>query len=133
MILSEADAAAEMEAVEPIDLQDAGQATFEYLRLGDEDFECLLYALARISAPEGIERTWDGATLMVLVGAGDPIHNYPEEWERYYDRKQLGRTDPVHRACRMTLVRFTWSQLPKMIPLSRRASSYYEHGPHFPM
>lgn len=35
------------------------------------------------------------------------IHNYPEEWERYYDRKQLGRTDPVHRACQMTLVGFT--------------------------
>lgn len=47
------------------------------------------------------------------------IHNYPDEWERYYDRKQLGRTDPVHRACQMTLVGFTWSQLPKMIPLTR--------------
>lgn len=47
------------------------------------------------------------------------IHNYPEEWERYYDRKQLGRTDPVHRACQMTLVGFAWTQLPKMIPLTR--------------
>ena len=47
------------------------------------------------------------------------IHNYPEEWERHYDRKQLGRTDPVHRACQMTAVGFTWSQLPKMIPLTR--------------
>ncbi|WP_114954983.1 LuxR family transcriptional regulator [Sphingosinicella terrae] len=47
------------------------------------------------------------------------IHNYPEEWERYYDRKLLGRTDPVHRACQTTLVGFTWSQLPKMIPLTR--------------
>ncbi len=47
------------------------------------------------------------------------IHNYPDEWERYYDRKQLGRTDPVHRACQLTLVGFTWAQLPKMIPLTR--------------
>ncbi len=47
------------------------------------------------------------------------IHNYPDEWERYYDRKQLGRTDPVHRACQMTAVGFAWSQLPKMIPLTR--------------
>ncbi len=47
------------------------------------------------------------------------IHNYPEEWERYYDRKRLGRTDSVHRACQMTLVGFTWSQLPRMIPLTR--------------
>jgi LuxR family quorum-sensing system transcriptional regulator CciR len=48
------------------------------------------------------------------------IHNYPEEWERYYDRQHLGRTDPVHRACQMTAVGFAWSQLPKMIPLTRR-------------
>jgi len=47
------------------------------------------------------------------------IHNYPDEWERYYDRQQLGRTDPVHRACQMTLVGFAWSQLPRMIPLTR--------------
>jgi len=47
------------------------------------------------------------------------IHNYPDEWERYYDRKQLGRTDPVHRACQMTAVGFAWSQLPNMIPLTR--------------
>ena len=48
------------------------------------------------------------------------IHNYPDEWERYYDGKQLGRTDPVHRACQMTTVGFAWSQLPRMIPLTRR-------------
>ncbi|HEX8215061.1 MAG TPA: LuxR family transcriptional regulator [Allosphingosinicella sp.] len=48
------------------------------------------------------------------------IHNYPKEWERYYDRQQMGRTDPVHRACQTTAVGFAWSQLPKMIPLTRR-------------
>lgn len=32
------------------------------------------------------------------------IHTYPDEWERYYDRKHLGRTDPVHRACQTTAV-----------------------------
>lgn len=47
------------------------------------------------------------------------IHNYPVAWERYYDRRQLGRTDPVHRACQTTAVGFAWSQLPKMIPLTR--------------
>jgi LuxR family quorum-sensing system transcriptional regulator CciR len=57
-----------------------------------------------------------------LLNSSEPairIHNYPDEWERYYDRKQLGRTDPVHRACQMTAVGFTWSQLPRMIPLTR--------------
>ena len=48
------------------------------------------------------------------------IHNYPEEWERYYDRHHLGRTDAVHRACQTTAVGFAWSQLPRMIPLTRR-------------
>ena len=47
------------------------------------------------------------------------IHDYPAAWERYYDRKQLGRTDPVHRACQVTAVGFAWSQLPNMIPLTR--------------
>lgn len=48
------------------------------------------------------------------------IHNYPAEWERYYDDQQLGWTDPVHRACQMTGVGFAWSRLPKMIPLTSR-------------
>jgi LuxR family quorum-sensing system transcriptional regulator CciR len=48
------------------------------------------------------------------------IHNYPDEWERYYDRQHIGRTDPVHRACQTTAVGFAWSQLPRMIPLTRR-------------
>lgn len=48
------------------------------------------------------------------------IHNYPGEWEQYYDRHQLGRTDPVYRACQMTAVGFAWTQLPKLIPLTRR-------------
>ncbi|MDR3439997.1 hypothetical protein [Telmatospirillum sp.] len=51
--------------VEPIGLKDAGQLTFDYLRLGDEDFERLSYALAKVSAPCAINRTWDSATLMV--------------------------------------------------------------------
>ena len=48
------------------------------------------------------------------------IHNYPDEWERYYDAQQFGRTDPVHRACQTTAIGFAWSQLPNMIPLTFR-------------
>ena len=57
-----------------------------------------------------------------LLNSSEPairIHNYPDEWERYYDRKQLGRTDPVHRACQLTALGFSWSKLPTMIPLTR--------------
>lgn len=28
---------------------------------------------------------------------GIRIHNYPEEWENWFDEKRLGLTDPVHR------------------------------------
>ena len=48
------------------------------------------------------------------------IHNYPDEWERYHDEQQLGRSDPVHRACQLTAVGFTWSQLPRMMRLTPR-------------
>ncbi len=48
------------------------------------------------------------------------IHNYPEDWEHYFDEQQLGRTDPVRRACQLTAVGFAWSQLPGMIQLTKR-------------
>jgi len=48
------------------------------------------------------------------------IHNYPEGWERFYDRHQLGRSDAIHRACQLTAIGFAWSELPRMIPLTSR-------------
>jgi LuxR family quorum-sensing system transcriptional regulator CciR len=48
------------------------------------------------------------------------IHNYPDEWERYHDEQHLGRSDPVHRACQLTAVGFTWSELPRMMRLTPR-------------
>lgn len=48
------------------------------------------------------------------------IHNYPDEWERYHDEQHLGRSDPVHRACQLTAVGFSWSELPQMMRLSQR-------------
>ena len=65
MILSGAAADAEIGKVKPVEMEDAGLASFAYLRLDDEDFERLSYALAKISAPLGIERIWNDAALMV--------------------------------------------------------------------
>lgn len=65
MILAETDVNAELNTVTPVDIIDAGQATFDYLRLDNTDFERLLYALAKCSAPHGLARTWDSATVMV--------------------------------------------------------------------
>ena len=79
-------------------------------------------ALAQISVELGfayfalahhvdLRRTGDGAIR---------IHNYPEDWEQYHDEQGLGRSDPVHRACQTTAVGFSWSELPRMLPLTRR-------------
>lgn len=65
MIISGAAADAEISKVEPASDEDAGLDSFAYLRLGDEDFERLSYALAKRSAPHGITRTWDDAAHMV--------------------------------------------------------------------
>jgi LuxR family quorum-sensing system transcriptional regulator CciR len=48
------------------------------------------------------------------------IHNYPRDWERWFDDQGLGAVDPVHRASHMTSVGFPWSRLDEMIPLSAR-------------
>jgi LuxR family quorum-sensing system transcriptional regulator CciR len=48
------------------------------------------------------------------------IHNYPDEWEEYHDRKHLGRSDPVHRACQRAGVGFRWSELGRLIQLTSR-------------
>ena len=65
MILSGAEADKEISKVQPADLEEASPDRFAYLRLGDEDFERLSYALAKSSAPQGVTRCWDGAALMI--------------------------------------------------------------------
>jgi LuxR family quorum-sensing system transcriptional regulator CciR len=47
------------------------------------------------------------------------LHNYPCGWEDYFEEQELGRSDPVHRASQLTTVGFAWSQLPRMIELTR--------------
>lgn len=65
MILKSADADKEIALVKAVEADDTGQISFAYLRLTDEDFERLTYALAKSSAPINTVRTWDDATLMV--------------------------------------------------------------------
>lgn len=48
------------------------------------------------------------------------IHNYPDEWAQYHEEQDLGRSDPVHRACQLTATGFTWSELPRMMRLTPR-------------
>lgn len=53
--------------------------------------------------------------------AGEPfirVANYPDQWVDYFDRRQLGTSDPVHRASGLTSVGFSWSDLPTLIRLT---------------
>ncbi|WP_066827744.1 LuxR family transcriptional regulator [Sphingomonas mali] len=48
------------------------------------------------------------------------IHNYPPEWEAYFDAEGLGRSDPVHRASHLRNLGFPWTMLGELIDLTRR-------------
>ena len=48
------------------------------------------------------------------------LATYPAEWVDFFDRQRLGPSDPVHRASHLTSVGFAWSEVPAMMPLSRR-------------
>ena len=48
------------------------------------------------------------------------LATYPAEWVDYFDAQRLGPSDPVHRASHLTSVGFAWSEVPAMIPLTRR-------------
>lgn len=47
------------------------------------------------------------------------LHNYPDTWAEYYDRNQLGLSDPVHRASHLTSVGFAWSDLSRLVDLTQ--------------
>jgi hypothetical protein len=48
------------------------------------------------------------------------LHNYAAEWQACYDRRNLGRADPVHRASHIWACGFPWSDLHSMIPFTDR-------------
>lgn len=47
------------------------------------------------------------------------VHNYPPRWVEHYDRQALVFCDPVHRASHVTNLGFSWSQLQRLIPMTR--------------
>ncbi|URW75894.1 LuxR family transcriptional regulator [Sphingomonas donggukensis] len=49
---------------------------------------------------------------------GFRLHNYPDQWQEFFDRRGLGPTDPVHRASHTTLTAFRWHDVGAMIPLN---------------
>ncbi|MCW3838189.1 LuxR family transcriptional regulator [Sphingomonas canadensis] len=53
-----------------------------------------------------------------LSSGGVRLHNYPIEWQDWFDARSLGRLDPIHRASHVTSHGFTWTQVPKLIQLT---------------
>ncbi|HEX6218068.1 MAG TPA: LuxR family transcriptional regulator [Sphingomicrobium sp.] len=48
------------------------------------------------------------------------LANYPAEWVDYFDAESLGLSDPVHRASGLTSVGFAWTELSRLIELTKR-------------
>lgn len=49
--------------------------------------------------------------------SGVRIHNYPEDWARWFDERRLGLIDPVHRASQRTTAAFLWKQASRFTPV----------------
>ncbi|MFS2108757.1 LuxR family transcriptional regulator [Sphingomonas sp. Sphisp140] len=48
------------------------------------------------------------------------LHNYPAEWEAFFDAEGLGRSDPVHRASHLRNLGFPWAILRELIEMTQR-------------
>lgn len=42
---------------------------------------------------------------------GVRVHNYPEEWARWFDERRLGLSDPVHRYSQHRMSGFLWNEM----------------------
>lgn len=48
---------------------------------------------------------------LVAPKKGVRIHNYPEDWARWFDARGLGTSDPVHRASQKRMAGFLWHEM----------------------
>lgn len=56
------------------------------------------------------------------------MHNYPIEWEHWFNTQGLGPTDPIHRASHATAFGFRWSRIEELIHLSKRDHQVLAHA-----
>jgi LuxR family quorum-sensing system transcriptional regulator CciR len=59
---------------------------------------------------------------------GIRLHNYPAQWQEWFDKRSLGRVDPIHRASHVTSAGFTWAQVPYLIRLTARDREVLEQA-----
>ncbi len=50
---------------------------------------------------------------LAAPGKGVRLHNYPEDWARWFDERRLGISDPVHRASHRRAAGFLWHDMEK--------------------
>jgi DNA-binding CsgD family transcriptional regulator len=55
---------------------------------------------------------------LAAPNVGLRLHNYPDDWANWFDRRRLGVSDPVHRASQRTAAGFNWRDVPRLVPLS---------------
>lgn len=48
------------------------------------------------------------------------LHNYPQDWQGWFDEQQLGVRDPIHRASQRTAAGFWWRDVKKLISLTAK-------------
>ncbi|MCR5869483.1 MULTISPECIES: LuxR family transcriptional regulator [unclassified Sphingomonas] len=56
------------------------------------------------------------------------LHNYPRDWETWFNSNGLGPTDPIHRASHATAFGFRWSRIEELIHLSKRDHHVLAHA-----
>ncbi len=54
------------------------------------------------------------------------LENYPPGWVEYFIEHKLYADDPIHRACLVSAVGFSWAEVSEKISLTKRQSSILE-------
>lgn len=63
--------------------------------------------------------------------AGLVLTNYPADWQARFADQDLWRVDPVQQACRITVLGFEWSSLPRLLAMTPRQRSLLEESRHY--
>ncbi len=56
------------------------------------------------------------------------LENYPRDWAEYFVDNQLYADDPIHRACLVSAVGFSWREVPRKISMTSRQWTILENA-----
>ena len=84
-----------------------------------------VHALEEVLAAATREMGFAHFALAHLVARADAdpaaiqIHNYPDDWARFYNESGLAARDPILRASRLTNFGFAWNRLSRRMRMGR--------------